>query len=183
MNKKRFTQPHFLINKRNTYGLFKSGAGFTLLELLLVIAIVGILSSVTVTNLSQLKAKARDANRISDVEQIQKVVEIYFDDHGEYPNTPCYGLPAIVICSSALNPGVWISDLNMTLPNDPIHGQEGHISDYTDDVHSYIFTRSATGSPEKYYYILFKREAGAQTEECEGFPFNGWSCIGGGELP
>ena len=156
--------------------------GFTLLEMLLVIAIVGILSSVTVVNLSQLKAKARDANRISDVEQIQKVVEIYFDDYGEYPNTSCQGLAGIVGCASALNSGTWISDLNMILPNDPIHGQEGHISDYSDNVHSYIFTRGA-GIPEEYYYILFKREAGAQTDECDGSPYVGWSCLGGGDLP
>lgn len=167
--------------------------GFTLLELLLVIAIIGILSTVVVANLKQLKAKARDAVRLSDVTQVQKAVEFYYQDHGSYPNPNCYNLIAIGDCASAISPGDdpdvdkrWISDLNIILPNDPIHGTEGAISDYDDAVHTYILTRDINdGVPTTdYYYILFKREAGEQTDNCNNHnPWPGWSCIGGGTMP
>jgi prepilin-type N-terminal cleavage/methylation domain-containing protein len=61
------------------------GAGFTLIELLVVIAIIGILSSVAMTSLSGARKRARDAQRLSDVEQIVNALEMYKLSHGYYP--------------------------------------------------------------------------------------------------
>jgi prepilin-type N-terminal cleavage/methylation domain-containing protein len=59
--------------------------GFTLVELLIVIAIMGILATVSFIALSQVKDRARDAARISEVNQIRKILDIYYSDHGHYP--------------------------------------------------------------------------------------------------
>ena len=59
--------------------------GFTLIELLVVIAIIGILSSVVLVSLNQARGKARDAARISAVQQMEKAIELYYFDHGHYP--------------------------------------------------------------------------------------------------
>ncbi len=45
--------------------------GFTLIEMLVVVAIVGLLSSVVVVGVGGARQKARDAKRVSDVRQIQ----------------------------------------------------------------------------------------------------------------
>ncbi|MCF7833652.1 MAG: prepilin-type N-terminal cleavage/methylation domain-containing protein [Candidatus Pacebacteria bacterium] len=63
----------------------KHSKGFTLIELLVVVAIIGILSSVVLASLNSARAKARDARRLSDVTQIQKALELYFNENGKYP--------------------------------------------------------------------------------------------------
>ena len=64
----------------------KYKAGFTLVELLVVIAIIGILSTVAVVNLNHARAKARDAKRISDINQITIALKVYYENHGQYPS-------------------------------------------------------------------------------------------------
>jgi len=62
-----------------------SSRGFTLIELLVVIAIIGILASVVLASLNSARANARDAVRLSDMQQISKAMELYFLDIGRYP--------------------------------------------------------------------------------------------------
>jgi len=59
--------------------------GFTLIELLVVISIIGTLSTIAMTSLNGARAKARDAVRISDAEQIVIALEIYRNTYGHYP--------------------------------------------------------------------------------------------------
>ncbi len=59
--------------------------GFTILELLVVIVIIGIIASMTFVALNGVRAKARDAKRISDIRQVQSALEIYKNDNGVYP--------------------------------------------------------------------------------------------------
>ncbi len=65
------------------YTRFKKG--FTLVELMIVIAIIGILTAIVTSNFSQSKAKSRDAKRISDLAQIQLTLELAFDRCNAYP--------------------------------------------------------------------------------------------------
>ena len=60
--------------------------GFTLVELLVVIAIIGILSTLSVVSLNSARAKARDARRLSDIKQIRTALEMYFDSNMSYPD-------------------------------------------------------------------------------------------------
>ena len=60
--------------------------GFTLIELLVVIAIVGLLSVIAVASFQNSQAKARDAQRKHDIEQIRSALEIYLDKYGTYPS-------------------------------------------------------------------------------------------------
>ena len=59
--------------------------GFTLIELLVVISIIGTLSTIAMTSLNGARAKARDAVRISDAEQIVIALELYKSTYGQYP--------------------------------------------------------------------------------------------------
>src|SRR6056297_191889 len=64
---------------------FNKRKGFTLTELLVVISIIGILSSITLVNLKGVREKVRDANRISDMKQIIVAIELYRDKNGDLP--------------------------------------------------------------------------------------------------
>lgn len=59
--------------------------GFTLVELLVVIAIIGILATILLLQLGTARGKARDAKRISDLNQISSALELYYNDVGNYP--------------------------------------------------------------------------------------------------
>jgi len=65
--------------------------GFTLIELLLVLAIIGVLTSLLLANLIGARARARDAQRKSDLSQIQSALELYRADASIYPPLPNCG--------------------------------------------------------------------------------------------
>src|SRR5579872_5421721 len=59
--------------------------GFTLIELLIVLAIIGVLTGLLLANFIGVRERARDAQRKSDVKQIQTALELYRQDNGTYP--------------------------------------------------------------------------------------------------
>jgi prepilin-type N-terminal cleavage/methylation domain-containing protein len=60
--------------------------GFTLIETLIVIAILGILATLIVVSLSDARKKSRDAQRKTDLANVQLALELYADDNeGVYP--------------------------------------------------------------------------------------------------
>lgn len=61
--------------------------GFTLIELLVVISIIAVLSALLMANFVGIRQRGRDAQRKSDLRQIQSALELYRADQGSYPNT------------------------------------------------------------------------------------------------
>lgn len=59
--------------------------GFTLIELLVVISIIGILSTLLTANFIGVRQRSRDAQRKSNLRQIQSALELYRADVGSYP--------------------------------------------------------------------------------------------------
>ena len=62
----------------------KNQAGFTLIEMLIVVAVIGILSSVLLNALGPAKDKAKDARIIQEVNQVRALAETLYD--GTYKN-------------------------------------------------------------------------------------------------
>lgn len=66
----------------------KNKKGFTLVELLVVISIIGILSSLSTISVNVARERARDAKRQADMSQLQLALYFYFDDNLRFPKTP-----------------------------------------------------------------------------------------------
>lgn len=63
----------------------KKQSGFTIVELLIVIVIIGILAGLVVTQILGATAKARDTERKTDLDQISNQLEAYYAQKGSYP--------------------------------------------------------------------------------------------------
>jgi len=64
-------------------------AGFTLVELMVVIGIIGILSSILYANFGSARGSGRDAERQADVQNLQVAIELYKKQNGRYPAQGC----------------------------------------------------------------------------------------------
>lgn len=63
----------------------KNKKGFTLLELLVVIMILGILVVIGLRSFMTSQVKARDSKRKSEIEQLTRALELFRNDQGYYP--------------------------------------------------------------------------------------------------
>jgi len=61
-------------------------SGFTLIELITVIIIIGILATLILVNLTSARERTRDAARKSDVSTLRVTLESYYGRHGAYPD-------------------------------------------------------------------------------------------------
>ncbi len=66
--------------------IIKKQSGFTLLELLIVIVIIGILALLIIPNITSAPKKARDTKRKTDITTVRKGLEEYFVNNNVYPN-------------------------------------------------------------------------------------------------
>ena len=64
--------------------LKKRNSGFTIVELLIVIVVIGILALLVITTYSGIQAKARNSKRTSDVKSLQTQIEAWFSQNGYY---------------------------------------------------------------------------------------------------
>lgn len=102
--------------------------GFTLIELLIVIAIIGVLSSFLTVNFIGVRQRGRDAQRKSNIRQLQSSLELYRADQSNYPTT-------LSTCGSSLVDPVNGTTVYMkTMPCDPSGGSyqyQGTSTTYT----------------------------------------------------
>lgn len=61
--------------------------GFTILELIVSLAIIGLLLAVAINGLATSKQKSRDAKRVDEIKQIQNALQLYHNDNQSYPAT------------------------------------------------------------------------------------------------
>lgn len=115
--------------------------GFTLVELLVVVSIIGILTTLVVANLNSARERARDASRKSDLRNIQTALRLYYNDIGSFPAASAGD---IVGCDGPCTWGGTWSQAGVvymnTLPNDPLTDQT---YSYTSDPLNDTFTLTA----------------------------------------
>ena len=99
---------------------YSRGAGFTLIEVLVVVAILGILAAIVVPQFMNRPDEARKVAARADIGAIVQALKLYRLDNGFYPSTD-QGLGALVQRpASAPAPGNWKQGGYLDrLPKDP----------------------------------------------------------------
>jgi prepilin-type N-terminal cleavage/methylation domain-containing protein len=117
----------FILKKTSS----KSKKGFTLVELLVVITIIGILSTVVVVSLNSARVRARDSKRLADVRQIALALEYCYDINQKYVASANYpGVGMALTCGS--------TTLINAMPADPSTGN------------AYSYAVDNSSNPQKY---------------------------------
>ncbi len=98
----------------------KGEAGFTLVELMVVIVIIGLLSAIVVINVLPLGDKGRIAKAKADFASIQGALDLYKLQNGAYPTTT-QGLEALVAAPAGGDASKYQAGgyLKGKLPTDP----------------------------------------------------------------
>jgi prepilin-type N-terminal cleavage/methylation domain-containing protein len=108
--------------------------GFSLIELLVVISIIAILTTVAVVGLQNINKKAGDTRRLSDLRRIQIAIETYRNVNNKYPEKGTQGTDNYILDFVP----IYIN----TLPKDPSKnhtGNSGYIYNVSTDRKSYCF--------------------------------------------
>ena len=149
----------------------KAHTGFTLVELLVVISIIGILSSFAMVSLNTARIKARDALRKGDMAQLRTALVLYYDDNLAYPicnnwdegeadfganvanGAPCY----INVLEPALTGGA--RPIMGYAPKDPKNPNNVDLAGGGDDIYIYRYVSDASGSQ---YAVVYTLEDGSE---------------------
>lgn len=123
------------------------------------VAIIGILSTIVISSLSQARSRARDAARERDIKTIQTALEVYHLDNGHYPQ--------VAHSYNATNWSELETALGITLPRDPLD----ETGDPGAEPYPYNYDYRAWGSPNwcnlQNYAIVYNKED--STEPRGGF--------------
>ena len=95
----------------------KSQGGFTLIEVMVVVVIIGLLAAIVAPNLIGNIDKAAVTRARGDIRSIETALNLYRLDNFRYPTTD-EGLGALVVNPGGVNAPNWKPYLN-SLPTDP----------------------------------------------------------------
>ncbi len=149
--------------------------GFTLIELLVVIAIIGMLSSVALMSVNAARKKARDVRRLADIAEIQKALELYKADYGEYPEEDSTGLSWDGGWEMSWEDGMEFLTILETegymreVPLDPINTDNNYYG-----YHLYPADASGCDGGGKYYVLMISDLENVSVRPNPAAP--GWDC-------
>jgi prepilin-type N-terminal cleavage/methylation domain-containing protein len=147
----------------------KALGGFTIVELLIVIIVIGILATFAIITYSGIQQRAHDVRTQSDINNMQKLVEIYNNEYGSYPKTTnnpqanwhAADVRTDVNCSNGSSQTDWIPGLSNALPqSDPtastgVNGIKGCYLYVSDGINYVISAWNMVNAPQS--SIFYRR--------------------------
>lgn len=122
--------------------------GFTLVELLTVIAIISILAGMVMVNVNSARVKARDDKRKIDIDTVSQSLELYYAQNKRYPANP----------GMIFHPSTWAT-LRSAL--------SGYISSWPTDPGRYIYVTDTNNKKYVADAKLEKKPSGVVVGSCD----------------
>ena len=97
----------------------KKSFGFTLVELLVVVAIMALLLAIAMVGTEKINKQKRDAIRMANMNEIVKALSLYMNDKGQYPV-----YTGSITGADAMSTVLKSAGVISTVPTDPLAGQD-----------------------------------------------------------
>ena len=110
--------------------------GFSLIEVIVVLAIVGLLASIVITSLLSAQNKERDTKRIGDIDSIKHALAAYYISYGNYPIARA---TTTITATSTVGSALLSSGTMSIIPQDPRAYQYSYSSNSTGSNYSIHF--------------------------------------------
>lgn len=137
--------------------MLKAKKGFTIVEVIVVITVVGILTTIGIIAFNKYRTDARDSQRKAQLTAISQALEKYYGLNGEYPGCAAMTASPSTISSSTL---VGVDTTLFVAPGSSLSTSMTCSTPSTSDYFGYIGTGSscASGSACESYVLQYKSE-------------------------
>lgn len=147
----------------------KSRSGFTVIELIVTIAVIAILLAISILTFSKQQIEARDQTRQSRATILAEAIEKYYEENGEYPSVPSLvsesGNTGSTIATKLkvetdvlIFPGVTSSTTNSLTSGSPTTTKAKYAASSINPTENTACQTSTTGGCDA-FTITFKKEA------------------------
>lgn len=150
--------------------------GFTLVELLVVIVVLGILVSISVVAYNGTQGRARDSRRQNDISEIAKALEVYYAVNHDYPTSG--GATATTNTWTTTADASWASFvtalkpfMDNNVPSDPTSTPGANIltpSGYNYAYFSNNSTATCGAGTNQMYMLVYRLETASQVNTLNG---------------
>ncbi|RJP28518.1 MAG: prepilin-type N-terminal cleavage/methylation domain-containing protein [Candidatus Omnitrophota bacterium] len=134
---------------------------FTLIELLIVVAIIGILAAIAVPNFLNAQTRAKVARVVSDLKAITQAMEMYYIDHNSYINESESYISLNGIKTPAPDAGLYFLltpvSYMTSIPTDPFENKYIEASGTTGVDMYEVAVAPANPDPQKKFYNINSR--------------------------
>lgn len=120
--------------------------GFTIIELLIVIIVIGILATLVITTFSGIQRNARNRTREADINALHSQLEFFYGNNDYYPTL------------AQLNDAAWRADNMRGLDSEALRDPQGAAA--------VIVSSPAAGS---YAYVVLPADCNNTDEDCEEY--------------
>lgn len=148
----------------------KTQSGFTLVEILIVIALIGVLAGLFVTQYPSVQRRSRDTQRRSDIKQYQTAVEAFANrSNGNFPNSGgTIQITLAAYCQTQLQ--------LPTCPTDPSLAYGYRVNSTTTNYVIWSQVEQPTPPPTVYFVVCSNGRSGETTTQpgSSTCPTTGW---------
>ena len=133
--------------------LKKRDQGFTIVELLIVIVVIGILALLVITTYAGIQSKARNSKRQTDLKSLQTQIEAFFSQNGYYPS------------NTDLNSASWRTTNMKSLDANALVDPSSTSSTCSGSTQTTCLADNNTGQAKQYSY--YPQDSSGSSSNCE----------------